>query len=421
MPLTKQQLERRRSGIGASEIATLAGISPWGAPIEVWRSKVEGLQKDATYRMDLGSEVEAPFARVWARRRGLYLAQVDTLQHPAKRYALATPDRAVYLSATKRGDGRKLRPRVDDADMLLQVKSSSWRMRRQWGDGVKVYVDPGDDAPQFTDEIPDEYWVQVQWEMAVAGVHECAVIVDFDKTELFEFRVRFSAEIFGRLYDLAERFMRDHVEPKVPPPPDWSEQYATFVSARFPSERDRKAPLRPVMHDQQPELWAAIERLALMREVKARAALDVETARRVVELAIGDGAGLQWPERPGVPAGKVTWLKNKDSTVTDAAAQSAERGRIAGLAVMAMPEGDLRRQLELELAATATVFDRVRVGPRVLRLTYDWPEATPLAVEAGDVSFVPLLSEDQRRAMSAPHATDALAVPQNQPKEGTEP
>lgn len=421
MPLTKQQLERRRSGIGASEIATLAGISPWGAPIEVWRSKVEGLQKAASYQMDLGSEVEAPFARVWARRRGVYLAHVDTLQHPGKRYALATPDRAVYLSAEKRGDGRKLRPRVDDAELLLQVKSSSWRMRWQWGPGVKVYREARDEQPEYTDQIPDEYWVQVQWEMAVAGVHETAVIVDFDKRELLEYRVRFSPEIFGRLYELAERFMRDHVETGVPPPPDWTEQYADFVADRFPSERDRKAPLAPLQADNQPAVWAAVQRYAMMREVKARAHVELEQARRVIELAIGEGTGLQWPESSSAPAGKVTWLKNKDSTTTDYAAQSAERGRIAGLAVMAMPDGDLKRQLRGELEATETVYTRTKPGSRVLRLKYDWPEHVPLLLEAGGDAYVPLLSEEQHRAVSAPRATEEPAAPQQtQPKEGTE-
>lgn len=395
MSLTPRQLERRRSGVGASEIATVAGISPWGSLIDLWRAKVEGRSLEATYRMDLGTEVEAPIARVWAAKRGVYLARVDTLQHPVHKYAIATPDRAVYLDTKTRGDGRKLRDDLAGAVGLLQVKSSSWRMRREWGKGVKVYAEPDENAGTPSDEIPAEYWIQVQWEMAVARQSSCTVVVDFDKTELFEYSVAADPSIFGELYALAERFMRELVEPAKPPPPDWTEQYGRFVRSRFPAESNRKAKPRPVLAEHEPELAAAVAKLALMREVKDRAEAEAERLRRVVELAIADGTGLEgngW---------KITWLKNKDGTATDLAGQSLDRRLIAALAIQALPVGDARAELEARLLASDTVFNRVKPGPRVLRCTF--PDfAGELTLDTGaSLLSLPVVSAPSAKTLPA--------------------
>lgn len=361
MSLSKRQLELRRQGIGASEIATLAGLSPFGSLIDVWRSKVEEKPNRATsYQMELGTELEAPLAKVWATRRGLYLAKVDTLRHHALPYALATPDRAVYSDATKRGDGRKLRTFAGDADLLLQVKSSSWRMRREWGRGVSVFeAEEGAAGEGFTDLVPEEYWIQVQWEMAVADVRTCAVIVDFDKRDLWEYRVHYSPEIFLGLYDLAARFMRDHVEPRVPPAPDWTDRYADFVRKTFPQEKNDR--LRPLVPENEPTVWSAIHRVLELREVGARVKARIEEAERVVELAIAEDTGLTFP------GGKVTWKKNRDSVRVDESALVLELQRIAGLAVAGLPAGDLREQLAGQLKAAPGAHTRTVAGPRVMR------------------------------------------------------
>jgi len=396
MSLTPKQLERRRSGVGASEIATVAGISPWGSLIDLWRAKVEGRTTVANYRMDLGTEVEAPIARVWAARRGVYLARVDTLQSSTHPYALATPDRAVYLDAKARGDGRHLRSDLSAAVGLLQVKSSNWRTRGAWGKGVKVYVEPDEQPGSPSDEIPAEYWVQVQWEMAVAKLATCTVVVDFDKTELFEFVVAADATIFGELYELASRFMRECVEKATPPPPDWTEQYGRFVRSRFPSEFDRKTKPRLVVAEHEPELAAAVSQLALMREIKDRAEAEASRLRRVVELAIGEGTGLEGP------GWKITWLKNKDGSSTDLAGQSLDRRLIAALAIQALPAGDLRDSFAARLQASDTAFHRVKPGPRVMRFAF--PDFTgELTLDAGATLLsLPVVSAPSAKTLPEP-------------------
>lgn len=294
MSLTSKQLARRRAGVGASEIAVLAGLSKWSSPIAVWESKVLGHSIDSNYAMELGTELEAPIARVWAKLNAKHLALVDTLAHPTKPLALATPDRAIYSDAAMRGDARKKRTDVRDAEALLQVKSTNWRMRRLWGD-------------EGTDAVPDEYLCQAHWEGAVAGQSEVIFAVDFDKTKLHEFRVRVDLAVFDALYEIAERFFREHVDTKTPPPPDSSDAWSEYLSRAFP--RDAKPALVPIAPGSEPEVERAVAEFLLLKAADARLKKRKEKAYQIIAARIGDAAGIEGT------FGKVTWKRTKDSTV----------------------------------------------------------------------------------------------------------
>lgn len=293
MALTKQQQARRRSGVGASEIAVIAGLSKWSSPVRIYEAKVAGVSLTPTYAMELGSEMEAPIARVWAKQHAKALALVDTLQHPERPFALATPDRAVYADPVLRGDARRRRVDVRDAECLLQIKSTNWRMRRLWGE-------PG------TDQIPDEYLAQAHWEGAVAGLSEVRFAVDFDKTELLEWRVKVDPDVFGALYELAERFMRDHVERRVPPPPDGSEAWGEHLARVFP--RDTSPALVRIEPGTEPEVERAVAEFLMLKAADSRLKRMKERAYQTIAARIGDAAGIEGA------FGRVTWKRTKDTT-----------------------------------------------------------------------------------------------------------
>lgn len=292
MALTQKQQAARRGGIGASEIAALAGLSKWSSPIAIYEAKVLGREVESTYRMALGNEMEAPIARVWASERGKFIALVDTLQHLTLPLALATPDRAVYATQAQAGDRRKKRTDVRDAEALLQVKSSSWRMQKFWG-------------PDDSDEIPTEYLAQAHWEGSVAGLGEVIFAVDFDKTALHQYRVRVSPEVFAGLYEVAARFWRDHVEARVPPPPDASDAYGEFLERVFPRERDEA--LVRVEPGSDPELEEAVARFIMLKVADKRLKGMKEKCYQLIASRIGERAGLAGS------FGAVTWKRTRDS------------------------------------------------------------------------------------------------------------
>lgn len=352
--LTPEQKARRRGGVGASEIAALAGISKWATPIAIYEAKVLGHELESTYAMELGTEFEAPIARIWARRERRYIAIVDTLQHPTKPFALATPDRGVYLTKEARGDGRAKKTSLARAEKILQVKSTNWRLRHLWGD-------------EGTDSIPDEYVAASHWEGAVAGVSMVDFAVDFDKTKLGTYRVMVDLGIFEALYEIAERFMVDHVLARVPPPPDASERYGEFLSRVFP--REVKADL-DVVQDTEQDVLQAVELYAKLKAGEKRLESILRLARNKITARIGGSAGIAGP------FGKITWKKTKDGAKTNWKAVADESMRIAALVVQTMPEGDHRAALAADLRKLIETNTTPTSGHRVLRPTW-----------AGDLKF----------------------------------
>lgn len=356
MALTKKQLEKRRLGIGASEIAAIAGESKWATPIQIYEAKVFGSQLEETYQMDLGTELEAPIARVWAKREKRFIAPVDTLQHRTKQYALATPDRAVYLTQEARGDARKLKTDVRDAERLLQVKSSSWRMRRLWGD-------------DGSDQIPPEYLAQAHWEGSVAGVDRVDFAVDFDKTQLHTFTVLVRPAIFEALYEIAERFMVDHVFARVAPPPDASDRYREYLSKVFPAQ---KADALVTIGADDP-LLSDLEYFARLKAAAKPIKKLTTLLENRLKSRVGDNTGLIGE------FGKITWKRTRDGQAVDWQGIANDALQVAGLVVQTLPLGDQRAELEKRLQGLVASHTKVRPGYRRLHCT--WAPGLQAAVE----------------------------------------
>lgn len=358
--MTKKQLEERRTAIGASEIAALAGLSKWASPIQIYEAKVTGAALETTYAMELGNEFEAPIARVWARMNQRFIANVATLRHPEKPYAIATPDRAVYVTAESRGDARMKKTDVRDAEKLLQVKSTNWRMRSLWGH-------------EGTDSIPDEYLCQAHWEGAVAGQQIVDFAVDFDKTKLCEYRVTVSLEVFEKLYEIAERFMVDHVLAQRPPPPDASDAYGEYLARVFP--RHTRDVLDPV-----DDAETIIEDIRLFARFKS-AEKRIETLKKLlyhrIAARISGAAGISGS------FGKITFKATKDRRVTDWQKVADEALRIASLVVQSMPEGDHRAELAEDVRKLIETNTKTVQGYRVMRPTW----AGPLKLDAETIEL----------------------------------
>lgn len=348
--LTPEQKQRRRSAIGASEIAALVGISKWSTPIAIYEAKVHGHELVSTYAMELGTEFESPIARIWARRARRYIAIVDTLQHPSKPYAIATPDRAVYLTKEDMGDGRRKKalPDLRTAEKILQVKSTNWRLAWQWGD-------------EDTDSIPDEYVAASHWEGSVAGVGMVDFAVDFDKTQLKTYRVIVDAGIFAAMYEIAERFMLDHVEARVPPPPDASDRYGEFLTRQFPRETSANLDL---VQDTEQDVLQTIALFAKLKTAEKRLETIMKLAKNKITARIGGATGIVGP------FGKITFKKTKDGAKVNWKAVADESMRIAALVVQAMPEGGTRAELAEDLRKLIETNTTATTGYRVMRPTW---------------------------------------------------
>ncbi len=212
-------LEWRRSGIGASDIAALLGISPWASPFSVWASKLALLPDDELDDDDpreFGRRAEAMVGPWFTDRTGLALAGEQMwLTHPAEPWMMATPDALVV-----------------EAD----------RTEHYWSDpsdalgGLEIKTDHG--KPWA--EIPAHYQAQGQWQMAVAGWPKVwFAVLHGRRFRTYELE-RDQADI-DYMTERARTFWHDHVLAKEPPEVDGSEATAAAIAAIYPTTTKGKA------------------------------------------------------------------------------------------------------------------------------------------------------------------------------------
>jgi putative phage-type endonuclease len=239
MSLTDEQKRIRRTGIGSSEIAAVVGLSPYATPLDVWRAKVEGLSIEETPAMKRGRILEDAVADWYAEDTGARLERCATIRHPESPIALATPDRIATLGSERR---------------ILEIKTANLRTLADWGE-------PG------TDEVPQAYLLQVQWELACSGLMsaDLAVLIAGDDFRIYHLKRDFELE--QMLLERAESFWRKHVETRTPPELDGSESAASWLASRFPKDNGAIIPATP-----EAEQW--------VREYRAAAAEAQVAARR---------------------------------------------------------------------------------------------------------------------------------------------
>lgn len=270
--LTTEQQAIRATGIGGSEIAAVAGLSPYATPLDIYLRKVEPQPDVPNFHKERGTYLERGLIDWYADRKGFVVKPAPTMRHPRHKHVLATPDAIVFD-----GSGRR----------TLEVKFPHWRSADEWG-------------PDGTDEVHEMYVPQMMFEAACAET-PLADAAAFINGDLRSYSVPFDEELSETLCELAERFWRDHVEKRVPPPIDGSKSYSDYLAKKFP----RSTGYMRLAGAREEELAESL------RDIRAE--IDaLETRKSEVENLlkdfIGDADGVEGPW------GKITWKKPKDGT-----------------------------------------------------------------------------------------------------------
>ena len=291
MTLTAQQIEVRRTRIGGSEIGALLGISPHRSALDVFASKVlPSRVEESQPHLVWGHDVERAILVSHARSQCLRIEEPGTLLHPKHSAICATPD----------GIG----VRENGSRVVLEVKNSQWHQSHRWGE-------PGsDDAPLL-------YVAQVQMELGIAlaqmGVETIAdLVASIGGAPPVAYRIPFDPELFGQLVQVAEKFVRDHIQTGRPPD-GWETDpgAAEYLARRFERNDGRLLPADD-------EIRSLAASVASMRATAKACVEEKEAAEVRLKNAIGDADGFE---------GVCTWKRSKDTTaaVTDwqAVAQEA--------------------------------------------------------------------------------------------------
>lgn len=288
-------LEQRRTGIGGSDVAALLGVSPYKTPFELWLDKTkrqaEAFSPEQAERMHFGNVLEDVVAREFAAREGVQVQRVNkSLQHPDVAIARANLDRAIVLPGSRaRWDDRE--GRLLGAAGLLECKTAHGLAENSadWGDAG-------------TEEVPEHYWLQVQWYLGIARQAEAKLAVLFGGQRFKVYTIAADQPFFEQLLTEADRWWRDHVVADMPPAPttelEARQQWASHAAGK--------------VIEVSAEVAAAVSDLRSVKaEIKALEGREQEL-KNVVCTAFGDAEEMRHAGRR-----LATWKKNKDGEKTD--------------------------------------------------------------------------------------------------------
>lgn len=265
----------RRSGIGASESAAIAGLSPFATALDIYNLKVGVTQPSAdTPWMKAGRYLEPAIARFYADERGVELEGdgSKTFRHKDHPFILASPDR--WVRGGKRG---------------VEIKNVGQWMAKNWGD-----------AP---DAVPEHIVCQAVQQMAVMGFEDVDVVPLIGGNALRVYTIAFDPDLWAMLLALGERFWNAHVIPRRPPEMDGSSGGWAFLAATY--ARPLTATVREATAQETALVLDFHTARAKEKEWKARKDLLAQQVR----LAIGDDLGIgvkgEW-------AAKAAWQKEAE-------------------------------------------------------------------------------------------------------------
>lgn len=282
--LTDAQRELRRTGIGGSEIAAVLGeatrTTEDGAirtGFDVWLAKTSPMEQVNSVDAERGIYLEGSVVDWYLARTGLQRGlTLGTVKHSTRPIALCTPDALALLP-----DGKA---------RLVSVKCP--RFAYDWGE-------------DGTDDVPVDYMLQLQWEHAICSSFMPAGALDtrmdlacFVNGELRIHPIQADVELQGWMLDDAEAWWQRHMVNGEMPPLDASAGCRHHLKGKW----KQRQPLREATAVEA-QLMAEL-RAARLASDAAKDAYDV--ARRRVEAAIQDAAGLQ------SPLGVVTWKPRAD-------------------------------------------------------------------------------------------------------------
>lgn len=132
-------LQKRKEGIGGSDIAVIMGLNPWKSPYTLWAEKtglipIEDLSKNQ--RVYWGQKNEAAIADWFAETTGKIIHKRGLLQSCKYPWMLATVDRQII-----------------NENAGLEIKTAGIDQYKEWAN----------------DAVPAMYVAQCQWYMAVTG------------------------------------------------------------------------------------------------------------------------------------------------------------------------------------------------------------------------------------------------------------
>lgn len=258
----------RRKTLGASEIYAACGRSPYQTRKQLWAIKTGRAKPFGGNRHTKWGNIHEPqianeyLSLLLEEDPHWYIVKPEGTQVNGKPWA-ATPDRLVYY-------GNSPKP-----SWLLEIKTAS--NDDEWG-------------PSGSQEIPEGYLYQIQWQMYVCGMDRCDVAVLIGGNDYREYTFKRDPELIDKLIAGAEDFW-GYVERDEEPPEEVKDDTPVIAAT--------------------PDIASAIAEKVHNAKVRAEAEAGEKDARKRLIKLIPQGS------KCSTDFGSAGWSERKGTTKTD--------------------------------------------------------------------------------------------------------
>lgn len=271
--LTIQQKEARKRGIGGSDIAVIAGLSPWKTAAQLWMEKALDMSFEpdpqAEERMAWGNALEPLIADMAAERYGWKVRRSNRhFKHKKHTFLQGNIDRYMIDDNGQRG--------------ILEIKTSSQFNYTEWSNnGPPLY-----------------YMTQIQHYMLITGLKYAYIVCLFGGQRMEKFGPFYAEpEAQQWIIQIASDFWK-LVEEKTPPPFDYKAD-SVAIEALWPQAEAGKVVYLS-------ELLDVAEKYDSFREQGVLVAHDKTASANEIKAAMGDA------ETAVIGEYVATWKARKD-------------------------------------------------------------------------------------------------------------
>lgn len=243
----------RKAGIGGSDAAASAGMSPWDSQYSLWEEKInpEPNDEDNDF-MKWGRRLEVPIGLGFAEDTG-----IEVVRYPKMLRSKQWPWAQVnvdFLTPLEMG--------------VVEVKNVNVRMSSEWEDGA----------------VPAHYSLQGQHELAVTGLPHVWFAALVGGNDARYIKIERNDGLITDLMEIERQFW-DLVQNNTPPAVDGSEA-TTRALARIYNHPMAESKLD--LDEQAEEVWEMVERRKLLKANVKMVEEDIREIDNTLKALLGD-------------------------------------------------------------------------------------------------------------------------------------
>ena len=313
-----------QTGVGASMIPAISGISPWSNKWREW-AIAQGLveRPPESSRMFWGRKLQRGIAEGFSEIFGIPHEWSDrSFYHAERPWQRATVDAFI--------------PTIAEPEAVLEIKTAGLDQAAEFGRVEEGEL--GDEA-----DIPEHYLAQLNWQMDVHGLKVAYLAVLISGNDFRCYRAVYDEALAAILREDGWEFWSQNVMGGIEPEIEPSDEADQYLKRRYPRDVEKIRLARDGEIQLLDEL--SYVRLALGPLEKRKAELEIQ-----LKQAVGDAAGIESARA------KFTWKKFRDSQEVNW--QKLAESQLTGYA------DDIRHSMIAEVTETKPGTRRVHFTDR---------------------------------------------------------